>query len=417
MRKTLTRVLYLLFVDLMSYILVVLPAYSFQVSSSTTGYVRIATQAAQAAMVSAQRSATLAAVAPLISATSAGSVAVRMVAGSVGWPALGIVAGMTLAMLYYDATKVAAIKAAAASPGAVTVNGVAVSGTLKACSANPSCNTASYDQYLVTGYLPFPPAPNSVTCDSTGFGSGGWGGPYSMAGETGCVWVHTTSHPADLAVQGAGTPATATQIHTYIGGLPSGDANSVESNTIPVGAQTVPTPADSTASNPVPDTGLATTVVPAAQVTGTDLVVNPNATAPTGTQTTHTTTQPTTGTSTTTTTTTTNPDGSVTTTSTHTDSETAVASCASGNHEQRTFGSILSDHLALWQGSGLLSALTLLKTLTWPTTIPTYALSSSLFGNFTLDFSAWAGMLTALRSLIIAIAGFVAYRIVFVGAK
>ena len=71
----------------------------------------------------------------------------------------------------------------------------------------------------------------------------------------------------------------------------------------------------------------------------------------------------------------------------------------------------------MWQGSGLVSALTLLKTLSWPTTIPTYTLSSSLFGNFTLDFSAWSGMLTALRSLIIAIASFVAYRIVFVGGR
>ena len=68
-----------------------------------------------------------------------------------------------------------------------------------------------------------------------------------------------------------------------------------------------------------------------------------------------------------------------------------------------------------WQGSGLLSALNLLKTLSWPSAIPTYSLSSSLFGSFTLDFSAWAGMLTALRSLIIALSAFVAYRIVFVG--
>ena len=69
------------------------------------------------------------------------------------------------------------------------------------------------------------------------------------------------------------------------------------------------------------------------------------------------------------------------------------------------------------QGSGLLSALNLLKTLTWPTTIPTYSLQSNLLGTFTLDFSAWSGMLTAIRSIIIAIAGFVAYRIIFVGAR
>ena len=92
-------------------------------------------------------------------------------------------------------------------------------------------------------------------------------------------------------------------------------------------------------------------------------------------------------------------------------------SCAAGNHEPRTFGGILQDHMDLWKGSGLLSALSLLKTLTWPTTIPTYSLQSNLLGNFTLDFSAWSGMLTAIRSIIIAIAGFVAYRMIFVGAR
>ena len=44
-----------------------------------------------------------------------------------------------------------------------------------------------------------------------------------------------------------------------------------------------------------------------------------------------------------------------------------------------------------WQGSGLLSALNLLKTLTWPSAIPTYSLQSNLLGSFTLDFSAWSG--------------------------
>ena len=47
--------------------------------------------------------------------------------------------------------------------------------------------------------------------------------------------------------------------------------------------------------------------------------------------------------------------------------------------------------------------------------VPVSNLSSNLFGTFTLDFSAWSGLLTALRSLIIALAAFVAYRIIFVG--
>ena len=59
MRKNLTLLLYCAFVDVVAYTLVVLPAYAFQIGSSGTGYVRIASQAATAAMLSAQRSATL----------------------------------------------------------------------------------------------------------------------------------------------------------------------------------------------------------------------------------------------------------------------------------------------------------------------------------------------------------------------
>jgi len=69
----------------------------------------------------------------------------------------------------------------------------------------------------------------------------------------------------------------------------------------------------------------------------------------------------------------------------------------------------------LWQGSGLLSALNLLKTLNLALGHSTYSLSSSLFRSFTLDFSAWSGLLTALRSLIIALSAFVAYRIYLCG--
>ena len=105
MRAKLSLCLYMLLVEVVAYALVVFPVYAFQVSSSTTGYVRVASQAAMSTMVAAQRAATLASVAPLISGASAGSVAVRLVAGSLGWPALGIVAGMTLAMLYYNSTQ------------------------------------------------------------------------------------------------------------------------------------------------------------------------------------------------------------------------------------------------------------------------------------------------------------------------
>ena len=92
-------------------------------------------------------------------------------------------------------------------------------------------------------------------------------------------------------------------------------------------------------------------------------------------------------------------------------------SCSVGNHEQRSFGGILQTHMETWKGSGLLSALNLLSTLVWPTTSPTYTLTSAFLGTLTFDFSAWAGMLLAIRSIIIAIAGFVAYKIIFVGSR
>ncbi|MDP1768372.1 MAG: hypothetical protein Q8L74_06145 [Nitrospirota bacterium] len=420
MRKKLSLVLYLLFVDLVAYALVVCPVSAFQLSSSTTGYVRVASQAAMSTMLTAQRATTLASVAPLISGASAGSVAVRLVASSVGWPALGLVAGMTLAMVYYDQTKVAAIKSAAAGPGPISVpgyDGSPITAVL-ACPGNLGCGVGM-DQIITTS--------GTANCGQGwpwGTLPSGWQNLGVLGTQT-CtapgVWTlsagHTASVTSTKAVVGPSVPATPAQVQTYVGGLPSTNPLSLESNTTSVGAQVTPIPADATVSNPIPETGLATTVVPAANVQPTDTVINPNATAPTGTVTTKTDTQPTSGTKTTTSTTTTNPDGSVTTTSTETGEDTAPVSCTAGNHDQRSFGSILQDHMTLWQGSGLLSAVNLLKTLTWPTTIPTYSLQSNLFGTFTLDFSAWSGMLTALRSIIIAIAGFVAYRIVFVGAR
>ena len=356
-------------------------------------------------MVAAQRSQTLAAVAPLISGASAGSVAVRLVAGSVGWPLLGVTAGITLAMLYYDATKTAAIKAAVATPGAWSVEGY--TGPLLGVLTAAGFTYVIYGDGRINNGCP---ASASLALFNLGFYTGQLiqntlpltAGPY-------CAMGKPTTAAGPFPTQGEATPATASQVTEYLSHLPASDPHAVESNTVSVGAQSSPTPSDSTASNPITSTDVATQVVPATQVQATDLVVDPNATKPAGTQTTETKTQG----ATTTTTTTTNPNGSTTEEQT----DTASVSCAAGNHEPRSFGGILQAHMDQWNGSGLLSALNLLKTLTWPTTIPTYSLQSNLLGTFTLDFSAWSGMLTAIRSIIIAIAGFVAYRIVFVGSN
>ncbi len=418
MRKTLTRALYLLFVDLVLYSFVVHPVYAFQLSSSTTGYVRVASQAAVSSMVAAQRAATLSSVASLVSTSTAGSIGVRLVAGAVGWPALGIVAGMTLAMLYYDATKTSQLKAAATPPAPWSIPGF--TNTFTGAITMSAVNDPAWPQYdyaLKTAFAPYPPAPNPSTCQYLTMPNG-WTGPWGFNGQT-CVYLHQSAAQFNSTDPTFGTQAapSSQEIATYVGGLPANSPLSIESNTVPVGAQATPTPSDATASNPVPATELPTAVVPASQVGPTDLVVNPNATAPPGTIDTKTSTQTTTGTSTTTTTTTTNPDGSTTTTQTKTEADTAPVSCATGNHEQRSFGGILQTHMDTWKGSGLLSALNLLSTLVWPTTSPTYTLTSSFLGTFTFDFTPWAGMLLAIRSIIIAIAGFVAYKIIFVGSR
>jgi hypothetical protein len=138
----------------------------------------------------------------------------------------------------------------------------------------------------------------------------------------------------------------------------------------------------------------------------TDAVVDPNAPKPAGTE-----NQSVTQTTTTTTTTTTNPDGSTT----DTQQDSAVVSCSGGEHDGRSFGSILQTHITTWQGSGLLSALALLQTLTWPETLPTITFTSATWGTHQVDFNQWASVFTVLRTLTIAGAGFAAYRIIFVG--
>ena len=78
-------------------------------------------------------------------------------------------------------------------------------------------------------------------------------------------------------------------------------------------------------------------------------------------------------------------------------------------------GSVLAQHQALWNSSGLIGAVNLLKNLTWPTTLPVVDLPSAMFGTQHVDFNQWAWVFTALRTLVIAVASLAAYRIIFVG--
>ena len=85
MRQTLMKYLYLVVVDLIAMYLVAYPVYAFQISSSSTGYVRVATASAIGAYQTAQRAAFTSAVASAVAGPTAASMTVRLVTGPVGW--------------------------------------------------------------------------------------------------------------------------------------------------------------------------------------------------------------------------------------------------------------------------------------------------------------------------------------------
>jgi hypothetical protein len=408
MRVTLKSLFVIALVDVFAFLQFVGPA---QALVSTTGYVRVQNLASRNSMMVIQRPMALSSIGGAIAASGgAGSVGLRLVTSGLGWPALGVAAGMVLAQLVYDQTSVQAVRTAATPPGAISIPGSGVvPSSLNVCpGGGTTCITAGvYDQVItIPGCTQSPGVPGWQFYQATG-----------TSPNTVCYYRHIVGNDSTKAVQAAGPPPTAQDIIDYLNGLPSNDPNSMESKTAPGGQNNPAVQTDNQTSQAVDPATAPTTVVPQAQVQPSDAVVNPNAAAPPGTQTTTPTTQTESSTGTTTTTTTTNPDGSVTTTKTETETETAAPTCTAGTHDERTFGTVLQEHLAVWQGSGLVSALNVLKTLTWPTTIPTYSLNSTLLGNFTLDFSQWGGMLLALRTIVIAMASFVAYRIVFVGSK
>jgi len=211
-----------------------------------------------------------------------------------------------------------------------------------------------------------------------------------------------------LRPQGPPPPApapTEQQIQDFLETLPDTDPRSLDSHSKPLGSGAEPTPATQVTTTTATPTDMPTEVIPQTQVQPTDTVVVRDVPPPEGSTTTQSTTQSTTSE------TTTNPDGS------ETQTDTATASCSSAAHDQRTMGSVLAAHQALWNAAPLLAALNNLKTLTWPSSLPVVSLSSGLFGTLTVDFNAFAWVFLALKSLILAGASFAAYRIIFVGGR
>ena len=414
MWKALKLLWYLAAVEVFALYLVVFPVYAFQVSSSTTGWVRSVNAAGASSMFAANRAANISTIASAAASAAGTSLAIRMVTG-LGWVGLGVSAGLLLYDLYYSSSELAAVKAAATVPAHKGVPGVTLPAhaqVVQPCAAPFTCG--GFDAILnIPG--PGPAGSSGCVISVPMMPVGWWVWGTNPQADGGCVIGHLTGQ-ANAPVNVPATTGTASEIATTLQSMPAANPLSLESNTTPQGVSGSTAPADQVVTQSIPSTSVTSQVVPATSVGPTDVVVNKDATAPAGTAPTVTATQTTTGTSTTTTTTT---NGNTTTaTTTTTDTDTApVSSCSVGNHEPRSFGGILQTHLDTWKGSGLLSALNLLGTLVWPTTSPTYTLTSSFLGTFTFDFTAWAGMFLAIRSIIIAIAGFVAYKIIFVGGR
>ncbi len=389
-RAVLALTAYLLLTGILTWMWCVTPAMALV---SATGHVRVVSQSALNALSVAQRSLQLTSLSSSM-AVSTGSVALRLVTGPVGWASLGVTAGLALAQIYYNAPQVTAIKQGAAPPssgwtwplytGPGTVTGVYMLGNIPVVTLGPV-----QGDLCLGVWQGIPP---------------GWGGG-NYLGE--CALQGPANTPSsDLPQPIPAVDPTPTQIAQYLDTLPASDPNSIDANTTGLGVGQSPSPADATTSQPVTATEVETTVKPVAQVTQTDVVVNPNEPKPAGQDTTQTAQQ-----TTTTTTTTTNPDGSTTQ---DTDTQASVT-CSAGEHDARSFGSVLETHMTTWKGSGIAGTLDLLKTLSWPSTLPVISISSATWGSHAIDFNQWASVFLALRTLIIAGAGFAAYRIVFVG--
>ena len=386
----------------------------------TTQYARVVAQAERIAYLAAQRSALASHVATAALAPSAASMAVRMVAGPIGWAALGVSAGLVLAQMYYSQSDLSAVKTAASTPGGWQVESTnAGTQTFPELGSNTPANAtypsatiqfSTTDVPLCTSdfaYLhdwavgPFQGVATAVYFPGNVFVNGPAVGGQSL------YVCHRKDTPGSTApTQDALGAPTQQQVANYLTGLPASDPKSIDAHTNPVGTTGSTQPADNTISQPVSPSEMPTTVKPKPVPAG-DIVVADNVPPPASTPQ-QTTQQQTT---TTTTTTTQNPDGSTT----QQEETQATTSCAVGSHENRTFGTVLQAHQSIWGTSGLLGTLNLLKSLTWPSTLPVIALPSAFFGNQQVDFNQWAWFFTVLRTLVIATASIAAYRIIFVG--
>jgi hypothetical protein len=219
-------------------------------------------------------------------APSAASMAVRMVAGPVGWAALGVSAGLVLAQMYYSQSDLSAVKTAASTPGGwqVTSTNAGVqtfpgfgtntpgnpaypNATIQFSATNvPLCAVdTEYQHDWVVG--PFQSLSTAVFFTGNFFVNGPAVGGYSL------YVCHRKGIPGSTSpIQDALIPPTQQQVANFVGGLPASDPKSVEAHTNPVGTTGTTQPADTTISQAVTPTEMPTTVKPKPVPAG-DIVV------------------------------------------------------------------------------------------------------------------------------------------------
>jgi hypothetical protein len=382
------------------------------VAFQATNYARVVAQAERIAYLAAQKQTLSGTVAAAAIATNPTSIAVRLVTGPLGWAALGVSVGLILAQMYYSPSDLSAIKQAATPAGGYSITHPNT-GTFQVPSDSYNGQSASF-----RGNATYVSGGQGLHSQCIGDGNVyDWSiGPFNVQfgaqvpqigairGGPGafvvCHFVGSTGSYQQLA----GT-VTQAQIQSYVQALSPTDPKSIESHTAPVGlGQAVPAGGDTTTSVSVSPTEMPSTVKQK-PIPSTDSLVADNVPPPAGTP------QQQTQQQAATTSTVTNQDGS------KTDTTTATVACTTPDHEARTFASVLQAHQQAWNTTGLIGAVNLLKTLVWPTTLPTISLPSQFFGTQSVNFNDWAWFFTALRTLVIAIATLASYRIIFIGGR
>ena len=212
-------------------------------SQTATQYSRVVAQAERIAYLAAQRSVLANQVATAALAPSAASMAVRMVAGPIGWAALGVSAGLVLAQMYYSQTDLSAVKTAASTPGGwqVTSSNAGVqtfpgfgtntpgnpaypNATIQFSATNvPLCAVdTEYQHDWVVG--PFQSLSTAVFFTGNFFVNGPAVGGYSL------YVCHRKGIPGStLPIQEGLIPPTQQQVANFVGGLPASDPKSCAS--------------------------------------------------------------------------------------------------------------------------------------------------------------------------------------------